>query len=147
MQRSIVEHTNIEPWSSLGTAAEDQTPLLSANVLRLRLHFIFSHWNWAKEDLEKCFLVWGDFCCNNQMVEWQFDVNNIKTWIHPAARQQTGSWSMKTSSLNSNDLHCHQILIQSLGCGETRDWHHQICSNFVMLSHKYGTNCTLEQCT
>ncbi len=91
MQNTISEHTTRRTLKQMGSSSRrpHRVPLLSAKNRTRRIQFTQAHQNWTiKIGKTLPGLMSLDFCCDIQMVGSEFDVKNIKAWIHPALSQR-----------------------------------------------------------
>ncbi len=91
MQNTISECTTHRTLKQMDYSSRrpHRVPLLSAKNRTRRLQFTQAHQHWTIEDWKTLpGLMSLDFCCNIQMVRWEFGVKNMKAWIHPALSQR-----------------------------------------------------------
>ncbi len=90
MQNSISEHTTRRTLKQMvySSRRPHRVPLLSAKNRKQSLQFTQAHQNWTIEDWKNVALSDESFCCDIQMIESEFGVKNMKTWIHPALSQR-----------------------------------------------------------
>ncbi len=90
MQNTISEHTTHRTLKQMSSSSRrpHRVPLLSTKNRKRRLQFTQVHQNWTIEDW-KMFpgLMSLDFCSDIQIEGSEFDVKNMKAWIHPALSQ------------------------------------------------------------
>ncbi len=91
MQNTISEHTTRRTLKQMGYSSRrpHRVLLLSAKNRKRRLQFTQAHRNWTIEDWKN--IAWSDesrFLLRGS----EFDVKNMKAWIHPALSQRSGWW-------------------------------------------------------
>ncbi len=91
MQKTISERTTHRTLKQMGSSSRrpHRVPLLSAKNRTRRIQFAQAQQNWTIEDWKTLpGLMSLDFCCDIQMLESEFSVKNMKSWIHPALSQR-----------------------------------------------------------
>ncbi len=91
MQNTISERTTHRTLKQMGYSRRrpHREPLLSAKNRKRSLQFAQAQLNWTIADWKKLpGLMSLDFCCVIQMVESEFDIKNLKTWIYSALSQR-----------------------------------------------------------
>ncbi len=90
LQNTISEHTTHRTLKQMRSSSRrpHRVPLLSAKNRKRRIQFTPDHQNWTIEDWEN--IIWSDesrFLLHSD-VGSEFDVKNMKAWIHPALSQR-----------------------------------------------------------